>query len=73
MGKNVKSSICGLIVFKAHLWPLIVLKPQSIRVNGLSLLAPDVLRPTHVEMGNHIKRGGRWYQLTEAPMPGIVE
>lgn len=43
--------------FKAHLWPLIVFKPWRTRTNGPSSLAPDVLRPGHVQMGKpHQKR-----------------
>lgn len=51
---------------------MIVFKPWSTRTNGPRLLAPDVLRPRHGQMGNYINKGGRWCQRTEAPQAGMV-
>lgn len=68
-----KLCLRSLIIFKAHLWPPIVFKPWSTSTNGPRWLAPDALRPRHVQMGNYIKTGGRWCRLTEAPKAGVVD
>ena len=72
--KNVKSPICGLLLFLKPTYGLltIIFKPWSTRTNGPRLLAPDALRPRRGQLGNHISIGGIWCQWTEAPKAGMV-